>query len=647
MTDYFATESGAGLMDGTSPANAWAIDSVDWYGDVRDNTLYILDTVRSFSPNVGGTTANYTTIRGDYPGQPGIVDGDATDTTLISIGVPNIRGFVFRGLTLTNCAPGPENRGMFFNSTADVTIKECTFRDTEQGIAIQIYCQPTGNTTANITITGNTFDSWNDREVASVSNGVCIQLQSRIDDGNYPTDIDIYNNTCTDSQQFFRTLIVDDATAANGWFPRGLRIYQNEISDCERAIQQVRWGDGDGTYKSYVSENIIRNIGTSGDSGTEKLNVIQLEGCDGGHVSENYINTWDKDNGNGDGASIMLDWFDTNANYPCIGVDVYRNIICNGMLNQTDIYTWGPISLYRAKDCDVYSNLIFNCRSAFRVANSTIPANGQGNRIYNNTVYGCTYETIRLDQNAEEVFFRSNLFAHCPTLYASDASAAAPNWDYNAYYKCGAPPYINTHDVTDNPLLGIYAHKSGSPVENAGYKWLTPDDIYGIKQPNPPNIGAYALAEPSVFDTTKITQHARKVIRDAVVLALTPIGLTIRVSRSYPLIDLPVISVFTTSENSNLENSTLGVPHRYSRQLDVEIEIAVEAVDGHDDLVDLYAAKVEATLESDVTLGGAVTELTLQRSTMSLEGAEKKIAISRLTYGAWYRTHGTDPETAL
>jgi hypothetical protein len=144
-------------------------------------------------------------------------------------------------------------------------------------------------------------------------------------------------------------------------------------------------------------------------------------------------------------------------------------------------------------------------------------------------------------------------------------------------------------------------------------------------------------------------KHARQTIREAVATTLAAItGVTIYTSRAYPRLNPPVISVYGNDEESSSENDSMPATIRYSRRLALNIEIAVSAATEYDNLVDNYAAQVEALMAADLTLDGTATDSVLRRTTLKLNGEmEKAVAIATLTYEVWYRTLGTDPENAL
>lgn len=101
--------------------------------------------------------------------------------------------------------------------------------------------------------------------------------------------------------------------------------------------------------------------------------------------------------------------------------------------------------------------------------------------------------------------------------------------------------------------------------------------------------------------------HIRKVIRDDIVTSLTGLASTgsrVYTSRVYPMDSskLPGIAIYTNSENS--EYATIGLPRTIMRTVDVNVEVYVKGVAGHDDSLDQICAEIEAALYSDVTRGG-------------------------------------------
>ena len=130
--------------------------------------------------------------------------------------------------------------------------------------------------------------------------------------------------------------------------------------------------------------------------------------------------------------------------------------------------------------------------------------------------------------------------------------------------------------------------------------------------------------------------------------ALSGLTPTIYRSRVYPIVTLPVISVYANSEISESENELIGTPRRYTRRLVLHIEVAAEATTNFDDLADDYAAQIESEMADDVTISGAATDSTLIGTNITMDPAgDTPIAKTTLVYEVWYRTTGADAETPL
>ena len=143
-------------------------------------------------------------------------------------------------------------------------------------------------------------------------------------------------------------------------------------------------------------------------------------------------------------------------------------------------------------------------------------------------------------------------------------------------------------------------------------------------------------------------KHARQKIREAAAAALTGIASQVYTSRVYPLVNLPVISVYANNERSEMENDTLNTPRRYSRRLALEVEIVAEAVSDVDNSVDDLAAQVEAAMAADLTIAGTATDSELQAAQFEFDGGSDIPTVrARLGFEVWYRTTATDPENAL
>ncbi len=81
--DWFVRPSGAsyGSGDGTAFANAWSgFSRVNWSGIAPGDTLYVAGTFNEkLTVGKSGSSGNLITIRGNYPGYPGVIDVSSGD----------------------------------------------------------------------------------------------------------------------------------------------------------------------------------------------------------------------------------------------------------------------------------------------------------------------------------------------------------------------------------------------------------------------------------------------------------------------------------------------------------------------------------------------------------------------------------------
>lgn len=141
--------------------------------------------------------------------------------------------------------------------------------------------------------------------------------------------------------------------------------------------------------------------------------------------------------------------------------------------------------------------------------------------------------------------------------------------------------------------------------------------------------------------------HARQLIRDAAVTALT--GLTTTTSsvysgRVHPYDTLPCLSVYTTIES--VEEGELGT--KQMRIVMLRVEARARAASDLDDTLDTVCAEVETALMADQTLGGTCKHLELQQTEIELSGdAEQPVGLAVLDFAVLYRIDGTDPTTII
>lgn len=143
--------------------------------------------------------------------------------------------------------------------------------------------------------------------------------------------------------------------------------------------------------------------------------------------------------------------------------------------------------------------------------------------------------------------------------------------------------------------------------------------------------------------------HVRTQIRKKAAALLVLVADNVFTTKLYPKTVLPCIAIWTTQETSEKENDTIGTPRRYTRHLDMYIECTVESSVNPDDAADTMAAAIEGAIASDPSFSGLVVDVDLIGSQLNAvaDGAVMPFATVQLRYRIWYRTLGTDAETAL
>jgi len=141
-----------------------------------------------------------------------------------------------------------------------------------------------------------------------------------------------------------------------------------------------------------------------------------------------------------------------------------------------------------------------------------------------------------------------------------------------------------------------------------------------------------------------MADHQRKVIRKAVIQALT--GVTRAADRvssarvdDYQKSELPAISVFMSGElvDSDSRTSTLEL----TRELTVDIvgAVAVGPTEQLDDVLDDFAAEIEAVLDDDPYIGGTAVDSVIASTDHTVKlGGDKPIGYVALTYTVTYRS---------
>lgn len=138
--------------------------------------------------------------------------------------------------------------------------------------------------------------------------------------------------------------------------------------------------------------------------------------------------------------------------------------------------------------------------------------------------------------------------------------------------------------------------------------------------------------------------HERTVIRRAVrdlLKGKTVAGAQVDTTRidTWRDSELPALSVYTSEEFVDDEESQDTSPRELKRQVDVEIVGAVGASERMDDAMDALALEIETVMHADPFLGGVAADSILTETEAKVHNEGKRlIGIVVLTYRVTYRT---------
>ncbi len=139
--------------------------------------------------------------------------------------------------------------------------------------------------------------------------------------------------------------------------------------------------------------------------------------------------------------------------------------------------------------------------------------------------------------------------------------------------------------------------------------------------------------------------HGRRQIREAVAALINTNGVTVEMSRQYPMneSEMPRYLVYTTSEAIDRNMSTSGGIMR-------ELSLVVEAIltgdeSTVDDDLDGHAVYIETQLNY-TRIGGLAVDVALSQSEMAIRtDGDTSLGVLTLTFMVRYRTLPTNPET--
>lgn len=139
-----------------------------------------------------------------------------------------------------------------------------------------------------------------------------------------------------------------------------------------------------------------------------------------------------------------------------------------------------------------------------------------------------------------------------------------------------------------------------------------------------------------------MSKHKRQLIREAVkemLLNETDAGEKVYSNRvtAYWREEVPCISVFTTEETAAPRDIT---NRKYTRKLNLTIEIRTEASDNLDDSLDSLALKVEQLIDADLTLKNTAHNVVMTGTDIGFAGeGSKPVGLLNLVYEVTYLTN--------
>jgi hypothetical protein len=542
MATYYVTQNGSGLQNGQTVADSWSVANFSTFGNWSSpavvagkispgDTVYFLGTITG-NPvtQQDGTITNHITLRGDYPGIPGVFDGDNVRNKGLKIGTNYLN---ITNLTFQNYI----NDGVLISALYaeaghyNVNITNCTFTNTydSQGVLqTHIYLTGSARDTHDISVTNNTFngpgwafrirqgnaDTYNVYNITFSNNivgnsttwfpvwgavqaqgptpplnqylvGGGFLIESTISSGTATIhDIIASNNLISNTYNHGIQITSSSYSYFNGYGPYNLTITGNTINNTgvyPIAISCRNYGSG-----SLVANNIIDGGGVLK---VINSNGIQLLGAAGLVVENNIVSRQYTATPTGDAAGIILDHGLDGTDDVSDGVIVRYNYIfdCNNA-NTVDTPAAG-IDVYRGSNSQIYGNVIIGAGIGVKV---TAPFSN-ANKIYNNTIINCItgyYEYNYPSGNAttgqtlkNNIIANNSSYGILLAFISGAGTIIAPTEDHNLFYAntsgnyidnrtgSNSPVALNATDITANPSFisaSNYHLLPYSPAANAG-----------------------------------------------------------------------------------------------------------------------------------------------------------------------------------
>lgn len=520
---YYITQSGAGLQDGTSLANAWSAvnfnDTANWSStentakiDPGDTAILSGTFTSQLTVRQSGTSGNPITINGTDAVVN--VGGGAQYGLLLSRkNYINITGGTYKNATVANIYVAQSNNVFisYANFTdvgtgvklyagdgydlKDVTIATSTFSDLSiHGILGEVYGGTTGGELGivhDVYILGNTMTN-----IATSSNGMGIQIWG-------PT----------------ATLYPNGDKTGTLRAPYNIKIEGNTINNTRKSAIGLTEGCLNSGWGTIIRNN---RVTYAGQSDVGNINAFQLNSCDNLLVEGNEISY--TETSVTDGIGIILDWGNSDNDLLTDGAIVRNNFIHNNTAQ-----SWGTgISAYKTTNSRIYNNISISNNVGIIFSNPQ----SSGNEFYNNVMYGngpalYTAGGARIDSVAPSSVWKNNVFMNNNPygIYVATSGTVNPTESYNVFYgntsgniynnNTASAVSLSATDLTSNPSFsngttGTYSTSTdfilsaNSPAIDSGVNVsLTTDytgnSIYGV-----PDIGAYEYQPPYTFSSYNI-----------------------------------------------------------------------------------------------------------------------------------------------
>lgn len=509
MTDYYASQNGAGSQNGSSPSRAWAVASIDW-SSLPGNTLYLLDTITS-QITVG---ENNVEIRGDYPGRAAVLDGqDTEDYCLYFSG----KDGAVRNLTIQNAAQNGLRVDSNVTSVTSFVVDNVTITGSSRLVSGSNATRGTGclfvNNNLNkqihgIAVSNCTFKD-NGKHGFDARGNIDGYVENCVADGNgfnfagwgfhaHGTGLSLGGYTWTQHSGtvYYTTIPGSYATQWITW-----------LGDVQKPVLTEVAGIPTGLYEFYQTgstlyidigqdpdgETFNTRFSTSGDfefRDCEARNTVDYDGVEG------------KGFGSDDGQ---------------INVSFLR---CYSHDNEGEGFAFN-----NGDNCHVLSSLCLNNgREGVNFINKPVDCS-----VKNTLLMDCERDGIFMPLGVNPVA-KNNILVRCGTVQPDAASGIRDNNTFsgtvstnpditnNCAYQCGKDGETNfsigTPSATNlefDPMLTASGRVAvDSPCTNAGGATVLPlNDYTGTAFSAPVNMGAYV-------DTVETSQTTRSMVTDVI-----------------------------------------------------------------------------------------------------------------------------------